>query len=67
MTEPTHNGQPDDLDLEAPEDDAREQRVPSYDEEDEETPTGETPMEADPADAAEQHRAAGTDDDGYDR
>jgi hypothetical protein len=73
MTEPAEYGQRDDLesdldiDLEAPESDALDQRTSSYDDENEPTYEGETPIEADPADTADQHRTAGTDDDDYDR
>ncbi|HET7329023.1 MAG TPA: hypothetical protein VFJ14_17265 [Nocardioidaceae bacterium] len=72
MTEPTPDEQGTDIDLETPEVDAAEQRraVDDTDHDDRDDRTGgaargETPLEVDPADAAEQDQVAGSDDDEY--
>jgi len=71
MTEPTEYRRDDDeeIDIEAPEADALEQHAESYDSGEEEgatQPSREVPLEADPADAADQDRSAGAvDEDDY--
>jgi hypothetical protein len=58
----------DDMDLERPVDDAVEQDqdvIPDADEADERDLPHELPLEADEADAAEQERALGLDEDDY--
>lgn len=70
MTEPTRYGQDVDVDLETPENDAADQQRGVDDTElddraGDKRVRRETPLEVDPADAADQDRVAGVDEDDY--
>ena len=67
MTDPDPRN-PDEQDLEAPEDDAAEQREPVAESDDADTEDGALPVEVDAGDLAEQHREAipaGADEEDY--
>ena len=58
-------GQPDDIDIEAPEADVAEQHTEVMPDEPQDSSTAEIPLDADPADVSEQEREVGYDDDDY--
>jgi hypothetical protein len=61
----TPNGDPDDIDIEAPEADVVEQHTEVSPDEAPDNRTSERPLDADPADVSEQEREVGYDDDDY--